>query len=33
MHALIIEPQPLIAMMLEEELRDLGLTSFDTAAT
>ena len=33
MHALVIEVQPLIAMMLEEELRQLGFTSFDTAAT
>ena len=33
MHALIIEVQPLIAMMLEEELRELGFTSFDTATT
>ena len=33
MHALIIEAQPLISMMLEDELRQLGFTSFDAAAT
>ena len=33
MHALIIEAQPLISMMMEEELRQLGFTSFDTAAS
>ena len=33
MHALIIEVQPLISMMLEDELRQLGFTSFDTAST
>lgn len=31
MHALIIEPQVLVSMMLEEELRDLGFTSFNAA--
>lgn len=33
MHALIIEPQVLVSMMLEEELRDLGFTSCDSAYT
>ena len=33
MHALIIETQPLISMMMEDELRQLGFTSFDTAST
>lgn len=33
MHALIIEPQVLVGMMLEEELRDLGFTSCDSAYT
>ena len=33
MHALIIEAQALISMLLEEELRELGFTSFDTATT
>ncbi|HEX8258392.1 MAG TPA: response regulator [Allosphingosinicella sp.] len=29
MHALVIEDQYLIAMLIEDELRDLGYTSFD----
>lgn len=33
MHALIIEPLGLISLLLEEELRNLGFTSFDTAST
>jgi DNA-binding response OmpR family regulator len=33
MHALIIEPHSLISMMLEDELRLLGFTSFSTAIT
>jgi DNA-binding response OmpR family regulator len=33
MHALIIEDEPLIARLLEGELRELGFTSFDVAAT
>jgi DNA-binding response OmpR family regulator len=33
MHALIIEPHSLISMMLEDELRELGFTSFRTAVT
>ena len=33
MHALIIEPQALIRMMLEDELGQLGFTSFDSTAT
>lgn len=33
MHALIIEPYSLISMMLEDELRQLGFTSFQTAVT
>lgn len=33
MHALIIEPQSLIQLMLEDELRQLGFTSFDSAVT
>lgn len=33
MHALIIEPEVLISLMLQQELRDLGFTSFDTAST
>jgi CheY-like chemotaxis protein len=33
MHALIIEDQALIAMMLEDELFELGFTSFDVAST
>ena len=31
MHALIIEDEPLIAMMIEDELRDMGFTTFDVA--
>jgi DNA-binding response OmpR family regulator len=31
MHALIIEDQPLIAMMIEDELAEQGYTSFDVA--
>ncbi len=31
MHALIIEDHSLIAMFIEDELRDLGYTSFDVA--
>lgn len=31
MHALIIEDQFLIAMLIEEELREIGYTSFDIA--
>jgi CheY-like chemotaxis protein len=31
MHALIIEDQPLIAMMIEEELAEQGYTTFDVA--
>ena len=31
MHALIIEDEPVIAMMIEDELRDLGYRSFDVA--
>jgi two-component system, response regulator PdtaR len=31
MHALIIEDHDLVAWMIEEELRELGYTSFDTA--
>lgn len=33
MHALIIEPHSLISIMLEDELSQLGLTSFTTAIT
>ena len=33
MHALIIEDEPLIAMAIEDALRDCGYTSFDFAAT
>jgi len=33
MHALIIEDQAIIAMMLEDELCELGYTSFDVADT
>jgi DNA-binding response OmpR family regulator len=33
MHALIIEPQSLLQLMLEDELYQLGFTSFDSAAT
>ena len=33
MHALIIEVHALISMMVEDELRQLGFNSFDTAAT
>ena len=33
MHALIIEDEPLIAATIEAELKDLGYTSFDVAAT
>lgn len=33
MHALIIEPQALLQIMMEDELRELGFTSFDSAAT
>ena len=32
MHVLIIEDQPLIGMMIEDELRELGYTSFDFAS-
>lgn len=31
MHALIIEDEPLIAMMIEDELRELGFETFDIA--
>ena len=33
MHALIIEDEPLIAMAIEEVLRDCGFTSFDVAVS
>lgn len=33
MHALIIEPQALLQIMMEEELSELGFNSFDSAAT
>ena len=33
MHALIIEDQKLFAMLVEDELRELGYTSFDVADT
>lgn len=33
MHALVIEAQPLISMMLEEELWELGFTSVDRVTT
>ena len=33
MHALIIEDEPLIAMAIEDTLRDCGFTSFDFAVT
>lgn len=33
MHALIIEDDAITAMMIEDELRDLGYSSVDTAAT
>jgi CheY-like chemotaxis protein len=33
MHALIIEDEPLIAMTIEEVLRDCGFTSFDLAVS
>jgi DNA-binding NarL/FixJ family response regulator len=33
MHALSIEPQSLLQLKLEDELRQLGFTSFDSAAT
>ncbi len=33
MHALIIEDEPLIAMSIEEALRDCGCTSFDIAVS
>lgn len=33
MHVLIIEDQPLIAMMVEDELRELGFTSFEMVST
>ena len=33
MHALIIEDEPLIAMNIEEALRDCGCTSFDVASS
>ena len=33
MHALIIEDQKLFAMLVEDELRELGYTSFDAADT
>lgn len=32
-HALIIEDQPIIAMMIEDELKDLGFGSFEVAST
>lgn len=33
MHALIIEDQPFVALMIEDHLRDLGFGSFDYAVT
>jgi CheY-like chemotaxis protein len=33
MHALVIEDDPVIAMFIEDELRDLGFNSVDTACT
>lgn len=33
MHALIIEPQALLQIMMKDELMQLGFTSFDSAAT
>lgn len=33
MHALVIEPQALLQIMMEDELGELGFTSFDSAAT
>lgn len=33
MHALIIEDQPIIALLIEEHLRGLGFVSFDFAAS
>lgn len=33
MHALIIEDEPLIAIQIEDHLRDLGYKSFDVAVT
>lgn len=33
MHALVIEDQALFAMLLEDELRELGYSSFDIVAT
>ena len=33
MHALIIEDDAITAMLIEDELRDLGFHSFDTAST
>ena len=33
MHALIIEDEPRIGLMIEEELSDLGFVSFDRAVT
>lgn len=33
MHALIIEDQPIIALIVEEHLRDAGYASFDIVAT
>jgi CheY-like chemotaxis protein len=33
MHALIIEDDVITAMLIEDELRDLGYASFDTAST
>lgn len=33
MHALIIEPQGLISLTIEDELRELGFSSFDSAST
>lgn len=33
MHALIIEDEPMIAMVIEDTLRDLGFTTFDIASS
>jgi DNA-binding response OmpR family regulator len=33
MHALIIEDEPSISLLIEEELRDLGFTSFDISTS
>lgn len=33
MHALVIEDDPIIAMLIEDELRDIGFRSVDLAAT